>query len=158
MHPIILHNSPSGAIERIIYTLLEKAAAESMEGKRPQLPLWLSPAQVRVIPIKEEFTAYAESLSGSLAKSQIRADIDDRNQSIGKRIRDAEKEWVPYILVVGAKEFESGELRVRDREAGYVKDMTLETLVDEIRAKTAGMPTAALNMPVHISKRPQLMV
>lgn len=158
VHPIILHNSPSGAIERIIYVLLEKAAADSKEGKRPYLPLWLSPTQVRIIPVKEEFDGYAASLFENLSGSLIRADIDDRNQSIGKRIREAEKEWIPYILVVGAKESESGQLSVRDREAGYVKDMTVKSLIDEITKKTAGMPTAGLNMPMRLSNRPQLMV
>lgn len=158
VHPIILHNSPSGAIERVIYTLLEKAACDSKEGKRPQLPLWLSPTQVRIIPLGEEFESYAESLYDKLTKDNIRADIDDRNLSIGKRIREAEKEWTPYILVIGAKEAESGNLSVRDREAGYVKDMTSNILIKTIHEKTTNMPTAGINMPARISKRPQLMI
>lgn len=158
MNPIILHNSPSGAIERVIYTLLEKAACEAKEGKRPHLPLWISPTQVRIIPLTEEFDKYAESACKKLSENDIRADIDDRNMSIGKRIREAEKEWTPYILVVGAKEAESDNLRVRDREAGDVKDMTLDALIMTIREKTAKMPTAEINMPVRISKRPQLMI
>lgn len=158
LHPIILHNSPSGAIERIIYTLLEKAAADSREGRRPMLPLWLSPTQVRIIPVKEEFLGFAESFAAGLTAEGIRADIDDRNQSIGKRIREAEKEWAPYILVVGKQESESGRLSVRSREDGRVKEMTSDDLLEEIKIKTEGMPTAGLNMPTHISQRPQLMV
>lgn len=158
IHPIILHNSPSGAIERIIYTLLEKAAADAREGRRPMLPLWLSPTQVRIIPVKEEFVGLAESYASGLTARGIRADIDDRNQSIGKRIREAEKEWAPYILVVGEQESKSGALSVRSREAGRVKEMTSDDLLEEIKSKTEGMPTAGLNMPAHLSQRPQLMV
>ena len=158
VHPIILHNSPSGAVERIIYTLLEKAASDSKAGLRPQLPLWLSPTQVRVIPVTEASDDFAAGLHEKLSGAGIRADIDDRNQSIGKRIREAEKEWVPYVLVIGKKEQGSGQLSVRDREAGYVKGMTADELVEYICSKTSGMPFATLNMPVRLSKRPQLMV
>ena len=158
LNPIILHNSPSGAIERVIYTLLEKAACDSKEGKRPYLPLWLSPTQVRIIPLTEEFDEYAESMCKKLTESDIRTDIDDRNMSIGKRIREAEKEWTPYILVVGAKEAESGKLNVRDRKAGYVKEFTIEELTSAIHQGTANMPTTDINMPIRVSKRPQLMV
>ena len=90
-HPIILHNSPSGAIERIIYALLEKAAKDSCEGRKPQFPLWLAPTQVRIIPLKEEFDDFAQTLSDKISANNIRVDIDDRNESIGKRIREAEK-------------------------------------------------------------------
>lgn len=158
VHPIILHNSPSGAIERIIYALLEKAAADSKAGKRPHLPLWLSPTQVRVIPLKGEFEAFAEEITQKMSDSSIRADIDDRNLSVGKRIREAEKEWTPYILVVGSMEAESGKLSIRDRESGYIKSMTLDDLICMIRDATGHMPVAGLNMPRHLSKRPQLMV
>ncbi|MCE2498409.1 MAG: threonine--tRNA ligase [Nitrosopumilaceae archaeon] len=158
LHPIILHNSPSGAVERIIYTLLEKAAADSKEGRRPMLPLWLSPTQVRIIPVKEEFVGLAESFASGLTTRGIRADIDDRNQSIGKRIREAEKEWAPYILVVGEQESKSGRLSVRSRETGRIKEMTSDDLLEEIKSKTEGMPAAGLNMPAHLSQRPQLMV
>ena len=91
-HPIILHNSPSGAIERIIYALLEKAATDSKEGRKPQFPLWLAPTQVRIIPLKDEFYDFSESLADKISATDVRVDIDDRNESIGKRIREAEKE------------------------------------------------------------------
>ncbi len=158
INPIILHNSPSGAVERIIYTLLEKAAADTKAGRRPQFPLWLSPTQVRIIPIKKEFEEFAGMIAQGMSGKAIRADIDDRNLSVGKRIRDAEKEWTPYILVVGAMEAESGKMSVRDRESGYITSMELDDIIRMIREKTAGMPTAGLNMPRHLSKRPQLMV
>lgn len=103
-NPIILHNSPSGAIERIIYALLEKAAYDSKKGKKPQLPLWLAPTQVRIIPLKEEFYDYCNNLCNKISGQNVRVDVDDRNESIGKRIREFEKEWIQYILVIGEKE------------------------------------------------------
>ena len=71
-NPIILHNSPSGAIERVIYTLLEKASTDSREGRKPQLPLWLAPTQVRLIPLKEEFLDLGKKISDLLSKNNIR--------------------------------------------------------------------------------------
>ena len=100
-NPIILHNSPSGAIERVIYALLEKAAKDAKEGRKPHLPLWLSPIQLRLIPLQPEFNEYCEKLANTLTSAEIRTDIDDRNESIGKRIREAETEWIHYILVIG---------------------------------------------------------
>ena len=157
-HPIILHNSPSGAIERIIYALLEKAAKDSKEGKKPQFPLWLAPTQIRIIPLKEEFLEFCENLDKKLSKNDIRVDIDDRNESIGKRIREAEKEWIRYILVIGEKEVNSENLNVRDRQTGAVREISFEDFLNEIQNQTQGKPFTDLNLPKHLSKRPQLMV
>lgn len=163
-YPIILHNSPSGAVERIIYALLEKAAKDSRQGRKPQLPLWLAPTQARVIPLKEEFVGFCEGLAGKLSEGGARVDIDDRNESIAKRIREAEKEWIRYIVVIGEKEAVSGEaLSVRDRtvpreEAGSIRRITTDELLAEITSQTAGKPSSGLNMPMHLSKRPTLMV
>jgi len=157
-HPIILHNSPSGAIERIIYALLEKAAKDIKEGKKPQFPLWLAPTQVRVIPLKEEFNDFAETLTGKLSANNVRVDIDDRNESIGKRIREAEKEWIRYILVIGEKEVNSKNLSIRDRKTGDVKELSFDDFLNEINEQTKGKPFSGLNLPKTLSKRPQLMV
>lgn len=157
-HPIILHNSPSGAIERIIYALLEKAATDSHEGRKPQLPLWLSPTQVRIIPLKEEFNDFCEKLADKISVNSIRVDIDDRNESIGKRIREAEKEWIQYILVIGEKEANSENLSIRDRQTGKVRDLSFDTFLNEIKEQTKDKPFTGLNFPKYISKRPNLMV
>lgn len=157
-HPVILHNSPSGAIERIIYALLEKAAKDSKEGRKPQFPLWLAPTQVRVIPLNEEFYQYCEKLSEKISSNNIRVDIDDRNESIGKRIREAEKEWIRYILVIGEKETNSENLNIRDRQLGTVRELPFDEFLKEINEQTNGKPFAGLNLPKHLSKRPQLMV
>jgi len=157
-HPIILHNSPSGAIERIIYALLEKAAKDIKERKKPQFPLWLAPTQVRVIPLKEEFNDFTETLAGKLSANNVRVDIDDRNESIGKRIREAEKEWIRYILVIGEKEVNSKNLSIRDRKTGDVKELSFDDFLNEINEQTKGKPFSGLNLPKTLSKRPQLMV
>ncbi|PHY08941.1 MAG: threonine--tRNA ligase [Nitrosarchaeum sp.] len=157
-NPIILHNSPSGAIERIIYVLLEKAAQDIKEGKKPQFQLWLAPTQVRIIPLKEEFTEICEILADKLSLHNIRVDIDDRNESIGKRIRDAEKDWVPYTLVIGEKEANSKNLSIRDRKTGDVRELTFDDFIIEISEQTQNKPFTGLNLPKYLSHRPQLMV
>ena len=157
-HPIILHNSPSGAIERIIYALLEKAAKDSKEGRKPQFPLWLAPTQVRIIPLKEEFYNFCETLTDKISAHNVRVDIDDRNESIGKRIREAEKEWIRYILVIGEKETNSQNLSIRDRQTGNVRELPFDDFLNEINEQTRGKPFTGLNLPKHLSKRPQLMV
>ena len=157
-NPVILHNSPSGAIERIIYVLLEKAAKEIKEGRKPQFPLWLAPTQVRVIPLKEEFNDFCENLTDKIASNDVRIDIDDRNESIGKRIREAEKEWIRYILVIGDNEANSQNLSIRDRQTGNVRELPFDDFLNEIKEQTKGKPFTGLNLPKHLSKRPQLMV
>ena len=156
-NPIILHNSPSGAIERVMYTLLEKASTDSREGRKPQLPLWLAPTQVRLIPLKEEFLDLGKKISDLLSKNNIRVDIDDRNESIGKRIRDAEKEWIRYILVIGEKESIS-KLTVRDRNTSNEREMNSDELVSEIHSQINGKPFSSLNLPLLVSKRPIIQV
>ena len=157
-NPIILHNSPSGAIERIIYTLLEKAAKDSHEGRKPQFPLWLAPTQVRIIPLKEEFNAFTETLTDKISTNNVRVDIDDRNESIGKRIREAEKEWIRYILVIGEKEANSQNLSIRDRQTGDVRKLSFDNFINEIKGQTKEKPFTGLNLPKYLSKRPNLMV
>lgn len=150
-NPVILHCSPSGAIERIIYALLEKAALEMQSGKTPSLPVWLSPTQVRVIPVSEDYLKHAEEVAEKIGKEKIRVDVDDRNETLGSKIRDAEKEWIPRIIVVGEKEKASGKLQVRIRETKKQEEQTTEQLSKEITEKTRGKPYRPLPLPKHIS-------
>ena len=155
-YPLILHCSPSGAIERDIYALLEKAYREQMAGKAPMLPLWLSPTQVRLIPISDKFLDKVEELAGQIASHCIRVDIDDSASTLQKKIREAEQEWIPYIIVVGEKEIESGTLSVRDRELkGQQQNMTADQLIAKVSEKIAGKPYKPLPLPLYLSKRPQ---
>jgi threonyl-tRNA synthetase len=157
-NPIILHNSPSGAIERVIFALLEKAAKDAKEGRKPHLPLWLSPIQIRLIPLQPEFIEYCEKLADTLTSAEIRTDIDDRNESIGKRIREAETEWIPYILVIGEKEVSAKNLNVRERVSGKVNEISIDELISDIKKQNHGKPFSKLNQSRYVSKRPQIMV
>lgn len=159
-HPIILHNSPSGAVERVMYALLEEAAAAAKRGSKPELPLWLSPTQVRVIPVSSEFEQAAVALAGRIGHRRVRVDVDDRPETLGRRIRDAEREWIRFILVVGEREaaMDGGMVRVRDRRTGSTGDMPFDELVGIIEADAEGKPFAGLNVPFYLSRRPQIMV
>ncbi|MEM1550950.1 MAG: threonine--tRNA ligase, partial [Candidatus Bathyarchaeia archaeon] len=156
--PLILHCSPSGAIERDIYALLEKAYKIYKDGGTPMLPLWLSPTQVRIIPISESFYQEAERLVNEISKHDIRVDWDDRPLTMQRKIREAEMEWIPYIVVIGKEEISSGLLAVRDRRLKgkqKMRKMRLEELVDEIKKETAGKPFKPLTLPAALSRRPR---
>lgn len=154
-NPLILHCSPSGAVERDVYALLEKAYREQTEGKSPMLPIWLSPTQVRLIPISEKFLENVEEMAKKMDSAHVRVDIDERPMTLQKRIRDAEMEWVPFIVVVGQKEVESDLLPVRDRKTGQMRSMKLEQLISEVEEAMSGKPFKPLPLPKHLSKRPQ---
>jgi len=154
-YPLILHCSPSGAIERDVYALLEKAYMEQKSGKAPMLPLWLSPTQVRFVPISDKFLGDVEKMVKELDGSCVRVDIDDRSLTLQKKVREAEMEWIPYIIVVGQKELESGLLPVRDRMSGKRRELKLEVLAKEIERNVAGKPFKPLPLPKYLSKRPQ---
>ena len=158
VNPIILHNSPSGAIERVMYALLEKCAKDAKEGRKPMFPLWLAPTQVRIIPLKDEFAEFSQALYDKLTAQNIRVDIDDRNESIGKRIRESEKEWIRYVLVIGEKEVNSENLSVRDRMQSDVREISFDSFVDEINTQNKGKPHSTLNLPSLLSKRPIIQV
>ncbi len=158
-NPIILHNSPSGAVERVIYALLEKNARMLREGKVATLPLWLSPTQVRLIPVKEEYKQFCIGIMNKIEENGLRVDLDDREESVSKRIRDAEMEWVPYIVVVGGREVSASDnkLSVRVRGEGS-RSMSIDEMIEEIKGKVKGKPYMPLNMPKLLSLRPNIMV
>jgi threonyl-tRNA synthetase len=146
---IIAHSS-IGSIERWIYQILEHA----LKKEKPTLPLWLAPTQVRIIPVSDKFMKDCEGL---VDKVKGRADLDERGISLGKKIRDAEREWVNLIIVYGEKEVASGKLAVRIRTGSKdveQKDLTMEELNKYISDNTKGYPFRGLAMPVKLSKRP----
>jgi threonyl-tRNA synthetase len=160
-HPFILHCSPSGAIERVIYALLEKEAIKMSKGQKPMLPLWLSPTQVRFIPVSNEFHKDCEQFIKDLDAISpyhfIRADVDDREESVSRKIRDAEKEWTPFIIVVGEKERADKKLtpRIRSAELGQNKTYTLKEFHDLILKQIKEYPQQKLPLALHLSKRPR---
>ncbi len=152
--PYILHASISGSLERVIYAMLEKEAAKIEKGNRAMWPLWLAPTQVRIIPISEEQVEQAKKIAEEISKQCVRVDVDDRNESLGKKIRQAQKEWIPYIAVLGKQEIEKGLLTVTVREKNRKEEYSTETLVKEIKEQTKAYPFEKLSLPMQLSKRP----
>jgi threonyl-tRNA synthetase len=149
--PFILHFSP-GAIERVVYTLLEKAYLQQQKGVKPELPLWLSPTQVRICPVSQDYLKPCLELAEEISKQKIRVDVDDRELTVGKKVREAEKEWIPNIIVFGEKE-QKGKLSVRKRN-GKQETKTKQQVIKEIQEQTKNMPFKPLPLPRKLSKRP----
>ncbi len=149
-YPILMHTSISGSIERVVSSLLEQAAVKMKNGETPSLPLWLSPIQVRIIPVADRHRAFSAEL---LSKIPFRADLDDRDMSVGKKIRDAERRWTPYVLVVGDREVEGGELSLRVH-GGEQSTLTLEAFLSRIESELKGKPFLPINVPPRLSERP----
>ncbi len=132
--PLIIHRAPLGTHERFIGFLLEHYA-----GK---LPLWLSPQQVKILPISDKFMDYAETVRKQLKAAGVRVSIDDRNEKIGKKIRDTELQRVPYMVVVGEKEVNEGRVSIRRQGKGDSGNMTVEefktVITREIADRSSG--------------------
>ena len=122
--PIMIHRAPFGSMERFVAVLLEHTA-----GK---LPLWLAPDQVVVLPISEKYNDYAQKVVLELAEKDIRAFVDDRNEKIGKKIRDNELKKIPYLLIVGEKEAENNEVSVRKQGEGDKGSKKITTFATDI--------------------------
>ena len=152
--PLIMHASISGSIERVIYALLEKEAMKMAKGEKAMLPEALSPTQVRIIPVSEAQKKEAEKIMKELDAGRVRVDFDDRDETLGKKIREAQKEWIPYIAVIGDREVKSGKLSVDVRKTGEKKQMNAADLKKEIEAFSDGKPFAKLSLPRLLSMRP----
>ena len=155
-HPIILHNSPSGAIERVIFALLEKSAKMMKQGKTPYLPIWLMNTQIRLIPVGENFIPKCAELLEMLKANSIRADIDDREDTLSKKIRDAETEWIHYIVIIGEKEVAANTISVRDRLKKLSYPASMDELINKIKEPMRGKPDLPINLPEYLSKRPRI--
>ena len=155
-YPIILHNSPSGAIERVIFALLEKSAKLMRQGKVPYLPLWLMNTQVRIIPIGNEFMPQCNELLAVLKENSIRGDIDDRDETLSKKIREAETEWIHYVVIIGEKEVASNTVSIRERltKKNYSENVT--KLVTLIKDQVKDKPFLPINLQEYLSSRPRI--
>ena len=122
--PVMIHRAPFGSMERFVAVLLEHCGGN--------FPLWLTPEQVKILPVSEKYNEYAKEIAQFLEISDIRALVDDRNEKIGRKIRDAEVTKIPYMLIVGEKEATSGELSVRRHGEGDLGTMTKEAFVASI--------------------------
>lgn len=123
--PLIIHRAPLGTHERFIGFLLEHYA-----GK---FPLWLNPRQVKILPISDKYSEYAKSVSQRLRKAGIRAELDERNEKIGKKIREAELQRASYMMIVGEKEMENGEVSLRRQGRGDLGSMPLEAVIERLK-------------------------
>ena len=122
-----------GVYENLILSALAKAVIELDRGTPPSIPLWLNPIQVKLLPVKEGHTKYAKEVMDELRTYGIRVSLDDRKTSLGRKIRDAGREWVPYIAVIGDREVKAEVLNVRIREGGRQISLTLEELTKLIK-------------------------
>ncbi|MFH0738013.1 MAG: threonine--tRNA ligase [Candidatus Micrarchaeota archaeon] len=154
--PLILHASISGSLERVIYALLEAEAMRMASGKKAMLPVWLSPTQARIIPVGDKHKDFGIRLLERLSKHTCRADIDDRDEPLGKKIRDAQKSWVPYVIVIGDREMESGMLSVNIRMNDEKKDISVDQLVALLEKENLGKPFERMSLSAELSKRPIL--
>lgn len=131
--PVMIHRAPFGSMERFVAVLLEHTA-----GK---FPLWLAPEQAVILPISEKFNDYAFKVKQMLEERDIRVEVDDRNEKIGKKIRDNELKRIPYMLIVGEKEAENNEISVRKQGKGDCGSMKITTFADELDKEVQEMTT-----------------
>jgi threonyl-tRNA synthetase len=122
--PVMIHRAPFGSMERFVAVLLEHCAGD--------FPLWLTTDQVSILPISEKFNEYAEKVSKFLNNYDIRAFVDDRNEKIGKKIRESELKKIPFMLIVGEKEMENNEVSVRQRAKGDLGSLSLENFMKTV--------------------------
>ncbi|HIE36607.1 TPA: threonine--tRNA ligase [Candidatus Geothermarchaeota archaeon] len=152
-HPIILHTAIHGSLERFLFEFLEEAAKMERRGVKPRLPVWLTPIQVRIIPVNPSKNMnYAMKVLNILESKMIRVDVDDRDVSMGRRIKDAESFWIPYIVVIGDKEEEEGKLSVRIRD-GAILTIGVEEFIDILDRDLEGYPRERLYINKFISRR-----
>jgi len=125
--PVMIHRAPFGSLERFVAILLEHTGGN--------FPLWLMPEQVIILSVSEKYEKYAEKVSNQLKNNEIRALIDNRNETIGKKIREAQLNKYPYMLIVGEKEANENTVSVRSRVDGDTGSLTLETFIEKIQAE-----------------------
>lgn len=127
--PVMIHRAPFGSMERFVAVLIEHTA-----GK---FPLWLTSEQVAILPVSERFNEFAHEVKAKLIENNVRAIVDDRNEKVGKKIRDNEMKRIPYMVIVGEKEIESGTLSIRKQGEGEIGKMTVEEFSKFISQRVA---------------------
>ncbi|MEM2637614.1 MAG: threonine--tRNA ligase, partial [Candidatus Korarchaeota archaeon] len=148
-YPTILHIATIGSVERYTYMLMDTAA----RMERPVLPFWAAPIQVRILPVAGEQMDFAKRLHEEITSKGIRADIDDTDVTLAKKIRLAERLWIPLIIIVGKKEQENGILTIRDRYSLSEKKMSVKELVDFIEKLQGDKPRKKMYFPELVSRQ-----
>ena len=156
-HPIILHNSPTGAIERVLWGLIE-SAIRNKDKLVPGFRAWLSPIQVRIITVSDDQNEYAEKVLNIINGEEFRADFDDREETVGKKIRQSEIDWIPYTIIIGKKEQENQSISIRKRlisepfgpkkqTSDQINDVKLDKLLEMLEDDTRNFPKYKLPKP-----------
>jgi threonyl-tRNA synthetase len=151
---LLLHCSLSGSTERVIYGILEEQLKRMQKGFKPQVPLWLSPTQVRILPVTEDFLPYSSDIAKKLEQNSVRVEIDDRDLTLARKIRAAEKLWIPMIIIIGKKEENQNKLSVRYRTGKKQDLQPLDDVIKYIEKKTLGLPKFPRVFPKFVSQQP----
>jgi len=125
--PVMIHRAPFGSLERFIGVLIEHCGGN--------FPTWLAPVQVQIIPVGDDFTPYAEQVANKLRTEEVRVEIDRSDETVGYKIREAETQKIPYMLVVGEREEEAGTVSVRSYDEGQKEAVSVETFLDRIQGE-----------------------
>jgi threonyl-tRNA synthetase len=123
----MLHRAVLGSIERFIAILLEHTAG--------RLPLWLAPVQARVLTLTERQEAYGREVADRLRQAGFRAEVDDRNEKLGYKVREAQLEKIPYMLVAGDREAAEGKIAPRSRSGGTMEPMSVDAFIERLRSE-----------------------
>ncbi len=156
-YPIILHNSPTGGLERVLWGLIE-TAVRNKDKIVPGFKTWIAPVQVRLLTVNDKQNEYAEKILDVLNREGYRADFDDREETLGKKIRQAEIDWIPYIVILGKNEEEGGTVSIRKRLIGkpfgpkkstseQFNNIQLEEFLEMLEEDTRGFPKHKLPIP-----------
>ncbi|MFX0082030.1 MAG: threonine--tRNA ligase [Candidatus Hodarchaeota archaeon] len=156
-HPIILHNSPTGAVERVIWGLIE-SAIRNKDKLVPGFKTWLSPIQVRIVTVSDDQNEYAEKVLDILNGEEFRVDFDDREETVGKKIRQSEIDWIPYTIIIGKKEQQNQTISIRKRLIGepfgperqtsnQINDIKIDKLLEMLEDDTRNFPRYKLPKP-----------
>jgi threonyl-tRNA synthetase len=152
--PVIIHTAVIGGLERYLFTLLDSAVRLERQGKKPMLPIWISPVQVRIIPVARQFVKQGMQLLEMLENAGLRADLDDRDDTMQSKVRDAELSWIPYTIIYGEKEVETKQLSIRSRSDSKESKIAVPAFLKRVRVEVEGYPTKTLTYPTLLSQRP----
>ncbi|MBM4237849.1 MAG: threonine--tRNA ligase, partial [Euryarchaeota archaeon] len=153
VYPVILHTAIIGTIERYLYMLFDTAVQAEAKGSVGSLPVWVAPEQVRILTVADAHLERAREIASKIEEAGIRVGLDDRSETVGKKVRDAKQDWVSYVIVIGDKELASDALNVYDRKVNKNVEMDLEALVLKVRGEIGDRPFRPLYMPKEMSKR-----
>jgi len=153
VYPIILHTAIIGTIERYIYTLLDTAVQMENSGRVGFLPLWVAPEQVRLLTVTDNHILRAKAFADKLQKAKIRVGVDDRGETVGKKVREAKQDWVSFVIVIGDKEMSSEVLSIYDRSINKNVEMMIDKLVERINHEVGDMPNRPMYLPRELSLR-----